>query len=203
MLSKGSNGSRFFNETFTHEIKFWPKKFFSKPKVNKLWSNVSNAFSMSMVTKRPSFFILAIPRISDINLPLLSIYLFLINALSCEDTNLLELFLSKEVLISFLDLHSTKKWVASFEWTSYLYLFSVNLMIACLWEVLKCLYFLASDMSRLMIKMTFLKYIMAINNLSITFWGIVEHYSKFFSESKNQKKAQEVIIAYKKHFKVL
>ena len=160
-------------------------------------------FSMSIVTKRPSFFILAIPIISDINLPLLSIYLFLMNVLSFEDTNLLELFLSKEVLISFLDLHSTKKWLSSFEWTLYLYLFSINLMIAYLWDVLKCLFFLTSDMSKLIIKLTFLKYLIAISDLSIIFWGLVEHYFKFFSESKNQKKVQEVIIAYKKHFKVL
>ena len=60
---------------------------------------------------------LAIFMISDINLPLLQIYLFLISAVFVMISNLAELFLvsQKELLILFLDLHSIKKWVSNIE----------------------------------------------------------------------------------------
>ena len=49
-------------------------------------------------------------------------------------------------MILILILHLIKKQVSSFVWISCLHLiFSINLMIACLWNVLKCPFSLASD----------------------------------------------------------
>ena len=91
------------------------------------------------------FFILAISVTSDINLPLSLICLFLTYAV--KRLNLVKFFLVslKELLILFLDLHLIKSWVSNFLWISYLSSFSVNLMIACLWDILKYLFSLVSN----------------------------------------------------------
>ena len=48
----------------------------------------------------------------------------------------------KKLLILFLDLHSGRKSVSSFEWISYLYSF---FLLACLWEVIKFPFSLVFD----------------------------------------------------------
>ena len=51
-----THDSKSLNKIFTHEIKFLSKAYFSKTEIKKLWSNESNAFSMTIATKKPSVF---------------------------------------------------------------------------------------------------------------------------------------------------
>ena len=75
-----------WDKIFTHETKFLLKSYFFKVETNRLWSDESNVFSMSIVTKkRSSFFILAVSVISDVNLLLSRICLFLAYAVCYED----------------------------------------------------------------------------------------------------------------------
>ena len=73
---------------------------------------------MSIATKKPSFFILAISITSDINFPFLPVCLLLtfVKRFVVKRLNLVIFFLVslKELLTLFLDLHLTKKWVSSF-----------------------------------------------------------------------------------------
>ena len=80
---------------------------------------------------------------SDINLLLSPICFFLAYAVCCEEIKSGNFFLVsvKELLIFFLDLYLTKKWV-SYLWVSFYeslmsVFFSINLMIACLSDMLK------------------------------------------------------------------
>ena len=77
-------------------------------------SNESNAFSMSIVTKKP--IILAIFVISDNILPFLPVDLFLTYAVFCKGIKSGKTFFSfsKRAFDIILDLHSTKKWVSRF-----------------------------------------------------------------------------------------
>ena len=114
------------NRIIAHKINFLPKPYFSKKEIRKLWSK-KNAFSISIVTKKlfNFFFILAISIISDINLSLSPLCLFLTYPVCCKKVKSGRTFLVslKELLILSLDLHRTKKWVSNFVWISYLYLF--------------------------------------------------------------------------------
>ena len=65
-------------KVYTHKIKSLQKPYFSSVEIRKLWSNESNAFWMSITTRKPSnFFTLSIFVTSDINLPLSPMRLFL------------------------------------------------------------------------------------------------------------------------------
>ena len=55
-----THDSWFLDKIFTHEMKLLPKPYFSKAEIKKLWSNETNAFSMFIVTKRPSIFFLVL-----------------------------------------------------------------------------------------------------------------------------------------------
>ena len=98
---------------------------------------------MSIATKNIIFFILAISITSDINLPLSPLCLFLAYAVCCEEIKSGKTFFSfcERASDIFLDLHLTKKWV-SYLWISFYeslmsVFFSINLMIACLSDMLK------------------------------------------------------------------
>ena len=65
-------------KVYTLQIKSLQKPYFSSMEIRKLWSNESNAFWMSLTTRKPSnFFTLSIFVTSDINLPLSPMRLFL------------------------------------------------------------------------------------------------------------------------------
>ena len=73
----------------THDswsLSFLSKSYFYSAKIRKLWFSESNAFSMTIVTRKPSNFPnLAISIRSDINISLSPICLFLICALCCVE----------------------------------------------------------------------------------------------------------------------
>ena len=69
--------SWFFKTISIHVMKFWLNANFFKTEIKKLWSNKSKVFSTSIVTKKHSVYCtLIISIISDINLLLLSMFLF-------------------------------------------------------------------------------------------------------------------------------
>ena len=104
-----------FSKIITHKIKFWPKPYFYKVEIRKLWSIESKAFPMSIVTKKPSICLISVISIS-----------------------------LKELWYYFWVYIQQGNWCPVFYESFISIFFSINLMIACLWEVLRCPISLAS-----------------------------------------------------------
>ena len=78
VASLKTHNSLFLNKIFTHEIQLLPTPYFYKVEIKKLWSNELNPFSISVRCNEETFiFILAFSIISNTNLLLSPIYLFL------------------------------------------------------------------------------------------------------------------------------
>ena len=94
-------------------------------------------------------------------------------------------------MILILILHLIKKYVASFVWISCLHLiFSINLMTACLWNVLKCLFSLASDLESIRISFTSLQNYFVDRSLpgGLSFWMLFRESCTFFSVKSSSKR---------------
>ena len=97
-------------------------------------------FQSPLKLKNVYFFILSVSIISDINLPPSAIFLFLTYAVCCEDIKSGRTFFSSSERAFDIIFRSTfNKEMGLQFWMNFSSLFfSVNLMIPCPWEVLRC-----------------------------------------------------------------
>ena len=137
-----AHDSCFFKIISIHQIKFWPNPIFFKTEIKNLClfqlQSLPKTFQLSNICN--------FNNIKCWSSAFADVPILIIHSLLCWHYT----FTIKALLISlrglwiiYLYQHLTMKWALSFQGISYLCPFLVNLIIACLWEILKSFFSLA------------------------------------------------------------